>query len=458
MGDLKVLATAPSLTCATCVARPSAMDFSSVTAKLNHFVSAKTFPGAVYAVGDSSGLLHAEAVGHFTYDAGAPPMATSTLFDVASLTKVTATTTAAMLLYQWGELDLDTRLTNFYGDGFAATDPRKAAITVRNLLLHDAGWPPDPTPSYCTPSFACPETTSTPPTKRHTTFSCQHKIFASISTQKLARPPGAKYVYSDISMISLMFVVGKLARPHVKESELRPDCVAAMDNTSMLSATLAAPIDQCYFEAFVRLRVFSHLTTSSKDESFLGYLPPRHLWSQHIAPAWNDTTAGFPGECVKPYRERVLQGEVSDGNAFSSGGISGHAGVFASVTQLHSLIHQLLFATSSTTRLGVNGTTAKLFTTVANASFSSRALGWDTNMIGSYRGCGNFSEATFTHTGYTGTMLCADPLGARGGLTAVLFTNRVYPSAAAPSRILEARQAFSDAVMEVVRARAAVQK
>ena len=129
------------------------------------------------------------------------PMATSTLFDVASLTKVTATTTAAMLLYQWGEFDLDARLTNFYGDGFAATDP-EGRNHRPNLLLHDAGWPPDPTPSYCTPSFACPETTSTPLTKRHTTFSCQHKIFASISTQKLARPPGAKYVYSDISMIS----------------------------------------------------------------------------------------------------------------------------------------------------------------------------------------------------------------------------------------------------------------
>jgi CubicO group peptidase (beta-lactamase class C family) len=82
---------------------------------------------------------------------------------------------------------------------------------------------------------------------------------------------------------------------------------------------------------------------------------------------------------------------------------------------------------------------------VQNASQSSRALGWDTN-AGSYKGCGNWSGATFTHTGYTGTLLCADP--ARG-LVAVLLTNRVYPRAdeRSAAAIHAVRQRFSNAVL-----------
>ena len=143
---------------------------------------------------------------------------------------------------------------------------------------------------------------------------------------------------------------------------------------------------------------------------------------------------------------------MSDGNAFSLGGVAGHAGVFADVGPLHALLGQLLFAPAAPgTRagIGVNDTTARLFTRVANASFSSRALGWDTNAPGSYRGCGRMSAATFTHTGYTGTQICADP---ERELVTVLLTNRVYPRASNESiaAIHTARARFNRAVREVV--------
>jgi serine-type D-Ala-D-Ala carboxypeptidase len=97
--------------------------------------------------------------------------------------------------------------------------------------------------------------------------------------------------------------------------------------------------------------------------------------------------------------------------------------------------------------LGLNRTTVQTFTTVYNATQSSRALGWDTN-AGSYKGCGNWSDVTFTHTGYTGTMLCADT---KRGLVAVLLTNRVYPKADDESEraIHAVRQQFSNAVLRV---------
>ena len=76
---------------------------------------------AAAVVGDASGVLHQIAVGAQTYDAGSTPFSVdSTYFDVASLTKVTVTTTAAMLLYQWGALDLQMRVAQILGRTFAS--------------------------------------------------------------------------------------------------------------------------------------------------------------------------------------------------------------------------------------------------------------------------------------------------------------------------------------------------
>ena len=104
---------------------------------------------------------------------------------------------------------------------------------------------------------------------------------------------------------------------------------------------------------------------------------------------------------------RVIQGQVSDQNAYAMGGIAGHAGLFSTAHDLFALLHALLFA--SPTDLFLNNATVHLFTTVYNNSQSSRALGWDTNNYQSsdYLGCGNLSSASWTHTGYTGTEVCA---------------------------------------------------
>eukprot|EP00742_Colponemidia_sp_Colp-10_P010318 GILJ01011325.1.p1 GENE.GILJ01011325.1~~GILJ01011325.1.p1 ORF type:complete len:108 (+),score=8.92 GILJ01011325.1:2-325(+) len=73
----------------------------------------------------------------------------------------------------------------------------------------------------------------------------------------------------------------------------------------------------------------------------------------------------------------------------------------------------------------INQTTIDLFTTVGNITQSSRALGWDTNDQ-DYKFCGTMSPKTFTHTGYTGTELCGDPVT---GIATVMLTNARYPNA-----------------------------
>ena len=459
----------------------AAPDWSAVDAVLHDAVRTHAFPGAVAIVAGSDGIMYSSAVGAHTYAADATSTSVNdTLWDMASVTKVVATTTATMLLYQRGLLSLDTPLVDLFGPSFAHVDPRKADIVVRNLMLHNAGLAPDPTPvSFCAPSFGCPESAVEPPQRRALNFSCQPMVLDALISQPLDNAPGEVFVYSDISMISMMFVIGSIARRAalVAETELLPACVertgqAGHAASSDRTAAYASDVDQCYYEAFVRTAVFDTAlaagAAASAPARFMGFRPPATRWAQ-CAPTWNDTSAGFPGECVEPFRERLLQGEVCDGNAYAMGGVAGHAGLFAAAPELHTILAALLYAPAIAARsavrggagaLGVNATTVKLFTTIHNATQSSRALGWDTNCYSAntYRGCGNLSSATFTHTGYTGTQLCADPLALGGsGAMTILLTNRVYPAADEGSlhRIHAARQAFNNAVLAALTTAAA---
>ena len=116
------------------------MSWANVTSFLEAGVARGAYPGAVALVGDlTGGTVYAHAVGNLTNDGHPPPLSAAgpmrldTRFDLASLTKVVATTSAVALLYQWGDLTLDTPATQILGPGFAQGG--KGAITVRHLLL-----------------------------------------------------------------------------------------------------------------------------------------------------------------------------------------------------------------------------------------------------------------------------------------------------------------------------------
>src|SRR5580704_281187 len=84
--------------------------FASVYRVLDEAIAARAFPGCAFGVLNSRGVVLEDARGHFTYDEGAPSVRAETVFDVASLTKVVATTAAAMVLSERGELDMDAPL------------------------------------------------------------------------------------------------------------------------------------------------------------------------------------------------------------------------------------------------------------------------------------------------------------------------------------------------------------
>eukprot|EP00808_Paulinella_micropora_P016132 g1048.t1 len=219
---------------------------------INEGIQKREFPGAVAAVAfldsdKTTHLLYHKAFGSLTYGvlppvvdpdyaaAGISPSVTlDTIYDLASLTKVLATTAAIARLHQTGFLDsLDEPLCSdkLLGDAFCNKSWHQGheLITVRHCLTHTAGFPADPDPPYHSTSFnapgpACPQSGTSKPKED---FSCQRLQHAAFLTQPLVSVPGRNYLYSDVSMFALSWVVGSLARRRnlVAESDLDSACM-----------------------------------------------------------------------------------------------------------------------------------------------------------------------------------------------------------------------------------------
>jgi CubicO group peptidase (beta-lactamase class C family) len=114
--------------------------FSNAFAVLGRAIADRAIPGASIAVTLSGKLIVLKAFGRFTYEDGASVVTTETIFDLASVTKVVATTTMAMILYERGLLDLEAQIVGVLPE-FASEDPRRRDITFRMLLAHSSGLP-----------------------------------------------------------------------------------------------------------------------------------------------------------------------------------------------------------------------------------------------------------------------------------------------------------------------------
>lgn len=135
--------------------------FDRVRTALRADIERRVFPGCVALVGVNGTLLFEEAFGNHVYmsDPDPPagpnaPVSEDARFDLASLTKVIATTTAVMQLYQRGFLELNEPVWKTLGSGYATHG--KELILIRNLLLHNAGLPPDPVPNFWDPRLRVP--------------------------------------------------------------------------------------------------------------------------------------------------------------------------------------------------------------------------------------------------------------------------------------------------------------
>lgn len=168
------------------------------------------------------------------------------IFDIASVSKVIGGTTAVALLYQRGYLNLDTLVTDILGIDFA--NGGKENITIRNCLLHNAGFKADPEPWYWEEEFGCPNTNDEFPSED---FSCLEKIYTSFMSEQLAAPVGEVFKYSDLSFITLSLVVGTIVQREalLSSDDLHIICATSQDQSEMASLL-------CAYEGFVRVNVF----------------------------------------------------------------------------------------------------------------------------------------------------------------------------------------------------------
>jgi serine-type D-Ala-D-Ala carboxypeptidase len=166
--------------------------FASAFTILQEAISDRAFPGASIAVTFRGRLVALRAFGRFTYDDGSPTIRTSTLFDLASVTKVAATTAVAMLLYERGILDLDASVGAVVPEFISGTeaDIRRKRVSIRMLLAHSSGLP-----AYEKLFLKAP-----------TRDELLHSVFA----MPLKNDPGSRAEYSDIGFIILGILLERL--------------------------------------------------------------------------------------------------------------------------------------------------------------------------------------------------------------------------------------------------------
>jgi len=215
--------------------------FAEADDVLAGFLAEKAFPGGVLAVGYRGDLVHLHPFGRLSYEADAPRVEADTLYDLASLTKVVATTTMAMILVDRGRLDLDKAVVDFLPD-FRGTSPegfRKERVTVRHLLTHSSGV------DWWAPLY------------RDTVGKAEY--LARIQAMDLVYEPGTATKYSDLGIILLgeilervageplaEFVRGRVFEPlGMHDTGFRPD-------PSLLSSIAPTEIDSTWRHRLLR--------------------------------------------------------------------------------------------------------------------------------------------------------------------------------------------------------------
>ncbi len=314
---------------------------------LQRAIADRAFPAASVAVTSHGKLVALKAFGRFTYETDSPEVTTASIFDLASVSKVVATTSMAMILYERGLLDLETPVvaivpefagTESAASEFARNAPRRRQITVRMLLTHFSGLP-----AY---------------EKLFLRVHTRDELLAAALATPLAADPGAKSEYSDIGFIILGVALERIADESL--------------------------------DRFCQHEIFGPLGMSRT-----AFNPPP-AWRSSIPPTVDD----------RSFRKRIIQGEVQDENASVLGGVAGHAGVFATAEDLATFANAMLMGG----RPIVRPETLAVFTQRETApAGTSRALGWDTPSSPSQSGK-YFSVNSFGHLGYTGTSLWIDPV------------------------------------------------
>lgn len=360
----------------TVVAAELTVDLSVIDEIAQSRVDNGTTPGVTVLVKRGEDVLYEKSFGwSYLYDMGErlenPIAATNdTLYDLASVTKVMATTQAAMKLVDEGRLDLDIPVTN-YLEGFGTKG--KENITARQLLTHTSGLP------------------QWEPTFLHVNTREEEREY--VNDLDMMFTPGT-YRYSDLGFYTLGFIIENITGQPLEEY-LEAEIYGPLGMTDTMYVPLENGVDPDRIAATSWGNPYEWRMSNQRDWN-VGYDTSEHQ------EAFDD----FDG-----WRWYTLRGEANDGNAgMAMEGVAGHAGLFSTASDLSILGDVLL---NGGERNGVrlySQETIDLFTTM-QPGIANRGLGW--RVGGSNPGTGfvgdHATKNTFAHDGFTGTQVVFHP-------------------------------------------------
>jgi CubicO group peptidase (beta-lactamase class C family) len=328
-------------------------------------------PGAVLVVARDGRVLREKAYGHAQLNdyemrplATPRPMHASTMFDLASVTKVMGTTFAIMLLADRGEVDVDAPVWRYLPD---FRGPRLDSITVRHLLTHSSGlvqWQP-----------------------LYYQARDGGQTYSAIRDMPLGWGVGSGRHYSDLGFMLLGYIVERVS---------------------------GQPLDGYLERELYRPLGLSNTVFNPRSHGFTDFAATEqgNVYERHMV---YDSTFGYRylGDPAvwNGWRSYVLDGEADDGNAFyANHGVAGHAGLFSTAGELRVLLDLLNAGGAYRGRRFLRAETVGRFLT---RDRYEHFLGWQSPP--------GLPEGSFSHTGFTGTYVLGVP---RYGLSIVLLTNR----------------------------------
>ena len=331
----------------------------------------KLIPGAVFLVAKDGRVPHERAFGYAQLNdyemhrlPSPRPMRTSTMFDLASVTKVMATTFAVMLLADRGQINIDAPVSRYLPD---FRGPHLDSITVRQLLQHSSGLVP------------------WQPLYYHAANSAQ--TYAVIRDMPLGWGVGDARHYSDLGFMLLGYILERVS---------------------------GQPLDAYLERSLYRPLGLTSTTFNPKAHGFNDFAVTEqgNVYERHMV---YDSTFGYlyKGDPTawNGWRQYVLNGEVDDGNSFyANGGVAGHAGLFSTAADLRVLLDLLNDRGSYHGRQYIRPQVVDMFLT---RDKYQNYLGWQAPR--------DLPEGSFSHTGFTGTYVLGVP---KYKLSIVLLTNR----------------------------------
>lgn len=376
----------------TCCVSPDAVGADNkVLDKLDAFIENSiamgALPGCRILASKNGKVFYDRAFGFLTQERK-NRVDINTVYDLASLTKITATTMAIMKLYDKGKIDINENIGKYLP---TVKGSDKEYLKIKDILLHQAGlksWIPfykETVDENAYPKAEIYSKTLTGKFKIKVADNLyMHEAWLDTLWKRILTSPlenRGKYVYSDLDFILLQ----KLAE-HISQKKL----------------------DVFLYEEFYK---------------------PLEMNSTVFNPrikAPNLVTA--PTEMDNYFRQQKINGYVHDMGAAMLGGVGGHAGLFSTPNDIAILMQMLLNGGVYNGKRYLQKSTIDMFT-AHNSNISRRALGFDKPEMQAGKSspcCSNASDKTFGHTGFTGTCVWADP---KQQLIFVFLSNRTYPSA-----------------------------